>query len=93
MLYHNGKGGVTDILRPSLKAYRAVRFAVMDPKVQREASRTVGGFRQDSFRRLLAEKTKVPFLLSNVFLLVRFRNPTVSSSSSRVRLTYSVTIT
>ena len=77
LLHHNGKDGVTDILRSCLKAYRAVRFAVMDAKVQREASHAIWGFRQDSLLHLLGEKTKVPFLLSNVFLLVRFRNPTV----------------
>lgn len=77
MLYHNGKGGVTDIPALPSNHIGAVRFAAIDPKVQREASCAVWGFRQDSFRHLLAEKTKVPFLLSNVFLLVRFRNPTV----------------
>jgi hypothetical protein len=39
---------VADILRPPLEPYWAVRFPVIDRKVQREASCTGWGFRCDS---------------------------------------------
>ena len=53
---------VADILRPPLEPYRAVRFPVIDPQVQREASCTGWGFRCDSHGHRIGRETYSPFV-------------------------------